>query len=200
MTRRRQMMLKKSGGGLPDGFTAVDYLESTGTQYIDTEISAAIDLGVKINFMPKSSGQAFGAITSLRKGYYGVEFSPSRGITAYWGAGGIDIRKNWEAGATYEIDFNYQNSGIAIFNDATLALPSNGEITQNTVHLFKLNEGTTPYTQYISGQAYGMKMTKGHEIVLDFLPALNPDGVPCMYDVIRKKAFYNAGTGDFLWG
>ena len=199
MTRRRQMMLKKSSGGLPEGYTAVNYLESTGTQYIDTEISAAIDLGVKINFIPKSSGQAFGAITSLRKGYYGVEFSPSRGITAYWGAG-IDIGKPWQAGATYEIDFNYQNSGIAIFNDATLALPPNREITQNTVHLFKLNEGNTPYTQYISGQAYGMKMTKGHEIVLDFLPALNPDGVPCMYDVIRKKAFYNAGTGDFLWG
>ena len=199
MIVRRIVLEDSEQSGLPEGYTAVNYLESTGRQYIDTEISAAIDLGVKINFIPKSSGQAFGAITSLRKGYYGVEFSPSRGITAYWGAG-IDIGKPWQAGATYEIDFNYQNSGIAIFNDATLALPPNREITQNTVHLFKLNEGTTPYTQYIKGQAYGMKMTKGHEIVLDFLPALNPDGVPCMYDVIRKKAFYNAGTGDFLWG
>lgn len=199
MMVRRIVLEDSEQGGLPEGYTAVNYLESTGTQYIDTEISAAIDLGVKIKFIPKSSGQAFGAITSLRKGYYGVEFSPNRGISAYWG-NGIDVGKPWEAGATYEIDFNYQNSGIAIFNDATLALPPDREITQNTVHLFKLNEGNTTYTQYISGQAYGMKMTKGQDIVLDFLPALNPDGEPCMYDVIRKKAFYNAGTGDFLWG
>lgn len=199
MDRRRLLMLQQKQEGLPEGYTQVNYLESTGTQYIDTEISAARDLGVKINFVPKSSGQAFGAITSLRKGYYGVEFSPNRGIAAYWGDG-IDIGKPWQAGATYEIDFNYQNSGIAIFNDATLALPSNREITENTVHLFKLNEGDTPYTQYISGRAYRMRMTKELEPVLDFIPALDPNGIPCMYDVVRKKTFYNAGTGDFLWG
>lgn len=199
MDRRRLLMLQQKQEGLPEGYTQVNYLESTGTQYIDTEISAARDLGVKINFVPKSSGQAFGAITSLRKGYYGVEFSPNRGIVAYWGDG-IYIGKPWQAEATYEIDFNYQNSGIAIFNDATLALPSNREITENTVHLFKLNEGDTPYTQYISGRAYRMRMTKELEPVLDFIPALDPNGIPCMYDVIRKKTFYNAGTGDFLWG
>ena len=34
--RRRLMMLRKSEGGLPSGYTRLNYLESTGTQYINT--------------------------------------------------------------------------------------------------------------------------------------------------------------------
>ena len=200
MNRRRLLMLQQEQEGLPSGYTQVNYLESTGTQYIDTEISAARDLGVKINFVPKSSGQAFGAITSLNKGYYGVEFTPYSIIKVYWGTA-MDAGMSWEKGVAYEIDFNYQNSGVSVFNGAKVfALPSSAEITENSVHLFKLNEGNTPYSQYISGRAYRMRMTKELEPVLDFIPALDPNGIPCMYDVIRKKTFYNAGTGDFLWG
>ena len=51
MNRRRQMMLKKSSGGLPDGFTAVNYLQSTGTQYIDTGRKLTQDSDITIDFM-----------------------------------------------------------------------------------------------------------------------------------------------------
>ena len=36
MTRRRLMMLKKSSAGLPEGFTAVEYIQTSGSQRIDT--------------------------------------------------------------------------------------------------------------------------------------------------------------------
>lgn len=51
MNRRRLMMLKKSGGGLPEGYTAVDYLQSTGTQYIDTGRKLTQDSDITIDFM-----------------------------------------------------------------------------------------------------------------------------------------------------
>lgn len=35
---------------------------------------------------------------------------------------------------------------------------------------------------------------KGH-----YIPALDPTGAPCMYDIVTREAFYNAGTGDFLY-
>ena len=35
---------------------------------------------------------------------------------------------------------------------------------------------------------------------LNFIPALDPDGNPCMYDTVSQKPFYNMGTGqDFLY-
>lgn len=32
------------------------------------------------------------------------------------------------------------------------------------------------------------------------VPCLDADGVPCLYDLISKTAFYNQGTGSFIWG
>lgn len=32
------------------------------------------------------------------------------------------------------------------------------------------------------------------------VPCLDADGVPCLYDLISKTAFYNQGSGSFTWG
>ena len=44
------------------------------------------------------------------------------------------------------------------------------------------------------------KHYSGDELIQDFVPCLNADGVPCMYDLIRRRTFYNKGTGSFTWG
>ena len=56
MNRRRLMMLKKSGGGLPEGYTAVDYLQSSGNQWMNTEITPSQDTKVIIKFMVNQWG------------------------------------------------------------------------------------------------------------------------------------------------
>ena len=50
MTRRRQMMLKESSGGLPDGFTAVEYIQTSGSQRIDTGVKASASVGMSADF------------------------------------------------------------------------------------------------------------------------------------------------------
>ena len=50
MNRRRLMALKKSGGGLPDGFTALEYIQSSGAQYIDTGRKLTQDSDITIDF------------------------------------------------------------------------------------------------------------------------------------------------------
>ena len=51
------MALKKSGGGLPDGFTAVDYIQNTVTAfnqyYFDTEIIATQNTAVEVKYAAK---------------------------------------------------------------------------------------------------------------------------------------------------
>ena len=32
------------------------------------------------------------------------------------------------------------------------------------------------------------------------VPCLDANGVPCLYDLISKTAFYNQGSGSFTWG
>ena len=50
MIRRRLMMLKKSSGGLPEGYTAVDYIQTSGSQRIDTGVKASASVGMSAYF------------------------------------------------------------------------------------------------------------------------------------------------------
>lgn len=49
-------------------------------------------------------------------------------------------------------------------------------------------------TQYIDT---GFKPNNNDALVRDYAPALDPDGVACLYDKVSEKYVYNAGTGSF---
>lgn len=36
--------------------------------------------------------------------------------------------------------------------------------------------------------------------VCNFIPALDSQGKPCMYDTVTKQSFYNQGSGEFIAG
>lgn len=42
-------------------------------------------------------------------------------------------------------------------------------------------------------------MKKNSKIIHELIPALDKTGTPCMFDLVTRKNFYNAGTGDFLY-
>ena len=42
--------------------------------------------------------------------------------------------------------------------------------------------------------------TANNILVRDFIPVLDKDGVPCMYDKVTVQFFYNQGTGQFIAG
>ena len=44
-----------------------------------------------------------------------------------------------------------------------------------------------------------VKFTKNGDIIKELVPALDSSGRPCMYDTVSKQAFYNQGTGEFLY-
>ena len=53
---------------------------------------------------------------------------------------------------------------------------------------------------YFQGKIYSCKHYNGDELIQDLVPCLNADGVPCMFDLVSRKSFYNKGNGSFTWG
>ena len=41
---------------------------------------------------------------------------------------------------------------------------------------------------------------KTNEKTGDFIPCLDRNEKPCLYDMVSRQAFYNSGTGEFLYG
>ena len=48
---------------------------------------------------------------------------------------------------------------------------------------------------YFRGNIYYFRIKKDGVLVLDLIPALDPDGVVCFWDNISKTFFYNQGSG-----
>jgi len=49
---------------------------------------------------------------------------------------------------------------------------------------------------------YEVSISQGTEVVHNFVPCLDPNGKPCMFDTVSKKPFYNSATTgpDFIYG
>ena len=45
---------------------------------------------------------------------------------------------------------------------------------------------------------YGMQMYENGVLIRDFMPALDKQGTPCVFDKVEKKVYYSNGTQDFV--
>ena len=188
--------------GLPEGYTRLEYLQSTGVQYIDT--------GVKGNLSTKIEAKAYSQkATTTTSGYcIAGDFTTStKAITMpfNFSSGGLYSRfgdKSITSGIqqadgtyTFAIDKNgYYVNGtkIADLNTTT------SFTTDGTMMLFGF---TGLGRNYLVGKMYYCKIWDNDTLVRDFVPALDPSDKPCMYDLVSKQPFYNLGTGaDFSIG
>lgn len=47
---------------------------------------------------------------------------------------------------------------------------------------------------------YSCKIWNDNTLARNFVPALDRKGIPCLYDTIEEKFYYNQGEGEFLYG
>lgn len=96
---------------------------------------------------------------------------------------------------------NFQNDRVASFDNGEIAasvpLLETLRPVNNTIHLFGVNRDGSNVTNF-DMRIYYAFISKGKSVVRHFVPALDADGTPCMWDKISKAFFYNIGTGAFL--
>ena len=192
------MAFEKSGGGLPSGYTAVNYLQSSGTQYIDTGRKLTQDSDITIDFkivgeINKSAG-IFGSRESASKNNLTLFLDSDVRFTADFSEyrqhrfqtnssfNRTKIRMN-KTGVLVNGVLNTSWSGVANFET-----PTNGLIFDVGNNNWAGNKVAMRLYGYTDGNAQKL------------VPCLNAEGVPCMYDLVSKTTFYNQGTGSFTWG
>lgn len=185
-------------------FCEVEYLESTGTQYIDTGINADSNLGFDISFKFNDLVEnytRFGAIRQTETSVYTRHHTsvPSNGATYYMGL-------------TTRISIPTNTSINRLILDTTNnTFTANEETTQYTTDFFDcdlsyylfarngyLNNASS--VTYAKTRIYNAKFFVSGVLVRDFIPVLDKDKVPCIYDKVNGQFFYNQGSGEFLYG
>lgn len=187
---------------LPPGFTELEYMESSGTQFIDTGI--VTDGTYTITARLRGNNLVGTNDIWGRRGANGDSFA-QRYKATYWLIafyyvwGGQLSEPQIDSAQAHDYIVTEGQKRIIVdgksFNLNALNLREVNASNPNskTHYLFSANGGTKGQVCF-----YSFRMIDGvGNLVLDFVPVLNADGVPGMYDKVSKQFFDNDGTGTF---
>lgn len=209
MMVRRIVLEDSEQSGLPSSYTAVDYLQSTGTQWIEMGVApnqnTKVVLKIKINKFNGING--FSLIGSRKDTNSNDQFTTY--LDEYGGSrflfrmDGQTQAISW-TGLTTDKIYIVTLSGTemkAELEDGTTVFSKTFSVSDFTstvtMALFRAKNVTGIY---FPGRIYSCKHYSGDELIQDFVPCLDTEGVPCMFDFVSRNSFYNVGTGSFTWG
>ena len=195
---------------LPTEYQEVEYIQSSGTQYINTGVIPTVDTGVKIRghftSVQDSDNIILGASnqTAFANGKpYSVDPYPDRVYLLFGGFGDgssetitITQTKNKQ----YEYTLNYMDSGKASVDTLQITLPTRTSVTSNALYLFCLNgNGTAGYYSHFALEY--LQITQGTSVIHDYVPCYRKaDNVAGLYDLVTGTFLANAGSGTFAVG
>lgn len=178
-------------------YTELEYLESTGTQYIDTGFTPDENDKMWLDFYPTKLQSA--CFAGCRNSGSGDRFTINTGNnnkTQYGGigdSGNVSLGNHTVARHTASIEnglFTYDGKEVVVSSEKI------GELTSKyTVYLFACN--TDGATLESACRIYSCKIWNNDTLVHYYIPILDWDGIPCMYDKVTGEKLYNQGTGTF---
>ena len=187
-------------------WTELEYIESSGTQYIDTRYVANANSSFWMDALVFSTGQpqyaaAFGSYNS---GTRQLIFQPIadyyKHLVLSWGTLQTPILEDVTG---QRILVNYANGvahietpeGAAIGDYSTTV---GSRFPSYNVWVFGLGGLSTNHT--CAMRLFGFRIYNGSYLVREFIPAKDAQGTVCLYDNVTQTFFYNAGSGVFTPG
>lgn len=185
----------------------VEYLESTGTQYIDTGIISIsnkfqIEMQFSLNqskdyqnlFCCRESSSRtrtlfvknLNGFRNDQDGWQNVIAAPLSLNTKY-----ILKSSQTQFKLNNNVLYNYQSgSGVTINRKVTL------------LNSYDVGNGVMSNTYQFNGKIYYCKIWDNDTLVRDFLPTISTEeghiGEACLFDTVTNTYFYNQGTGKFI--
>ena len=185
--------------GLPEGYTALKYIQSSGTQYIDTGRKLTQDSDITIDFsivgeINRDAG-IFGSRQSALKN--NLTLFQNKNPIVFSGDFSEYQKHRFTAASSLERTKIRMNKAGVWVNDilkkswsdvADFETPTNGLIFDVGNNNWSGNKAVMRLYGYTDGDAQQL------------VSCLDANGVPCLYDLIGKTALYNQGAGSFIWG
>ena len=212
--------------GLPSGYTKLEYITSSGTQYINTNVyfDAQKDLRIMGKIINPSSEYrkviignypTNGRVYNVELGGTNNNYPPSH-FRNYIDSGGGTVNK-W---ADFALPINTMVTYDTYYNATNHTVTNNFTYDGSTTsYSFAVASGATGVATYalrffldyrggydVYSIAYPLsigahQIYQGNVLVADYIPARrNSDNVIGLYDTVTKQFLTNSGTGTFVAG
>lgn len=202
MLRRRMMMMEVGGSPTPPTpvlpyDAEIEYLESSGTQYINTGVVPTNSTGIYIEYtrlnttdsyccgLRDTTGDTRWCIGTVRQQtYYG------------WGTFTSNQNISFTSG---NAALNYLNSRKFNVNGTDkYSLPSLPFTPINGIRIFGSSGVSDSYTKW-TGRIMAVKISNGDSVIMDLIP-VRVGQVGYMYDRVSGELLGNSGSGNFILG
>ena len=180
---------------LPSGYKRLEYIQSSGTQYIDTKVKPTVNTKFSFGvYMLEQTGDCIiGNFLNDNNDYRIFNYSGS----IYWDF--KDSRIIGTAGSFPEntyLEFECGNNYVKKNGQQVLTGQNISAFTADA-NIFAFSNGASARC---SGRLYFLKIFDGESLIRDFVPCINGSGEVGLYDLVEKQFYGNAGTGTFEAG
>ena len=189
------------------GFTKLDYIESTGSQYIDCNLQAPVNMKFEIDCMSTVNGYTDNpliGISNNNNSGYRVEVyrngnnkwsmfvhGQSSGTTATVANA---TPNNTRVTLVYEQSTGTQRTTV----DGQTMTMSTDVSVRNYTYLFSYHGNSRYYGKH---RIYEAKIWTNGNLVRHYIPVMrNSDSAVGMFDIVNFAFYNNAGSGTFVYG
>lgn len=190
-------------------YVELEYIESTGTQYIDTGVkftgtTSKIDARYKLNSTGVTGSYSSLSATQIDDNtrWGSLQYDKTVGKCTFTvgnvpGGSGIIFSPS---GSIDHVIYTTNGTSLTVeFNNNTQTLSAGGSaLTGQTLYLGCKNTSGTR-SEYFVGNIYSYKLEIDGTLVRDFIPVKMGTEVG-MYDTVTDTFFTNAGTGELIAG
>lgn len=189
---------------LPKGYTELEYIESTGTQYIDTGFKPNRDTRIDLSAVAFSTDSAADGVGFIPYGS-GVSYT-SNAFECYTAEGQLEFNYaniyafigSAVAGSVYNISHNKNVVTVSGAVSGSYTFPYTSISPPYTMTLFALHRASI----LVGGamRLYSCQIYDNGTLIRDFLPCINASGAVGLWDAVNGVFYSNSGSGVFTAG
>lgn len=209
---RRRLLEKQDAqtGRLPAEYQEVEWIESNGSQYINTEINQ-LDFGFEMKFISFDdiSTSNFGCVlggryasnsSDLQLSSYTTDANYALGWRGTFRYGGSSQTYDGHLNDKGELNVIKYLNGTYTANGTDYSYSAGNISNSRYVYLFALHNNTSA-SQHSKIRLYYFKAYKAGLLAADYVPCYRKaDNVIGMYDMVSETFKTNSGSGTFTKG
>lgn len=175
---------------LPNGYTKLEYIESTGTQYISTGITPTENTKVVIEF---SSSSSSGVVFGQDSGYKVNVFMFAMTVVVF-----DSTKKNISISANAKHTVQVAPKAFKVDNGSSQYIYANKVNAAYPMFLFG-NNRKGKFSEGVAMKLYSFKVYENDVLIADYIPCKQGNAVG-LYDDVAGAMNLPLGTGDFTPG